>query len=207
MSLFPEEVRVKKTVMIMACIGAVIAMYGCGTKVSRVQTDSVMDITGKWNDTDSRLVAEQMINDCLAQRWLFEWEQANKRPTIIVGKITNKTHEHISVETFVKDIERAILNSGKANFVASKTERDQLREEKADMTGNASAQTAKSMGEESGADLMLIGTISQIVDQEGGKAVVFYQVDLELVKIESNMKVWIGDKKIKKYVERSNTKF
>ena len=184
-----------------------LLVVGCSTKVARVQTDSTIDITGRWNDTDSRLVADEMIKDCLSQRWLFKWESENKRPTVIVGKVVNKSHEHISVETFTKDMERALLNSGKVEFVATKTEREQLRDEKADMADNASAQTAKSSGEESGADLMLLGSINTIVDQEGGTAVVFYQTNLELVEIESNRKVWIGEKKIKKFVERAKTKF
>ncbi|MDO5576324.1 MAG: penicillin-binding protein activator LpoB [Fibrobacter sp.] len=189
------------------CLLLPLLVVGCSTKVARVQSDSTIDLTGKWNDTDSRLVANEMINDCLSQRWLFSWEEKNQRPTVIVGKVVNKSHEHISVETFTKDMERALLNSGKVDFVATKTERDQLREEKADQAENASVYTAKSAGEETGADLMLIGTINTIVDQEGNKAVVFYQTNLELVEIESNRKVWIGEKKIKKYVERAKTKF
>lgn len=189
------------------CLLLPLLVVGCSTKVARVQSDSTIDITGKWNDTDSRLVADEMINDCLSQRWLFSWEEKNTRPTVIVGKVVNKSHEHISVETFTKDMERALLNSGKVDFVATKTERDQLREEKADQAENASVYTAKSAGEETGADLMLIGTLNTIVDQEGNKAVVFYQTNLELVEIESNRKVWIGEKKIKKYVERAKTKF
>lgn len=196
--------RVTKKIVLVAVLALV---GGCATKVARVQSDSTIDLTGKWNDADSRLVAEEMINDCLGQRWLFQWETQNKRPTVIVGKIVNKSHEHISVETFVKEVERALLNSGKVDFVATKTEREQLREEKADMVDNASVTTAKSMGEESGADLMMIGSINTIVDQEGSKAVVFYQTNMELVEIESNRKVWIGEKKIKKFVERAKVKF
>ncbi|MBN2035233.1 MAG: penicillin-binding protein activator LpoB [Chitinispirillaceae bacterium] len=184
-----------------------LILIGCSNRVSRVQSDSTIDLSGRWNDTDSRLVAEQMINDCLNQRWLYKWETENKRPTVIIGKVTNKSHEHISTETFAKDMERALLNSGKVNFVATKIEREQLREEKEDMQDNASVQTAKSVGEETGADLMMIGTLNSIVDQEGREAVVYYQVNMELVEIESNMKVWIGEKKIKKFIERATKKF
>jgi len=182
-------------------------LIGCSTKVTRVQSDSTMDLTGRWNDTDSRLVADEMIKDCLSQRWLFKWETENRRPVVIIGKIENKSHEHISTETFVKDVQRALLNSGKVDFVANKNERDQIRDEKADQSENASAPTAKSSGEETGADLMMIGSINTIVDQEGKDAVVFYQTNMELVEVESHRTVWIGEKKIKKYVERTNTKF
>ena len=184
-----------------------LLLAGCSTKVSRVQSDSTIDISGRWNDADSRLVAEQMVGECLGQRWLYKWESQNKRPIVIISSVRNKSHEHISTETFAKDIERALLNSGKVNFVAAKTERDQIRDEKADMQENATAQTAKSLHEETGADLMMIGTLNSIVDQEGGKAVVYYQVNMELVEIESSKKVWIGEKKIKKFVEHSSTKF
>lgn len=181
---------------------------GCSTKVSRVETSSTMDLTGRWNDTDSRLVADELIRDCLSQTWLTKYDSIiRKKPVVIVGKIENKSHEHISTETFVKDIQRALLNSGRVEFVADKNDREQIRDEKADQASNASAQTAKSSGEESGADLMMIGTINTIVDQEGKKAVVFYQTNMEMVEIESHKTVWIGEKKIKKYVERTNTKF
>jgi uncharacterized protein (TIGR02722 family) len=183
-------------------------MTGCSTKVSRVETSSTMDLTGRWNDTDSRLVADELIHDCLSHTWLTKYDSIiRKKPVVIVGKIENKSHEHISTETFVKDIQRAMLNSGRVEFVADKNDREQIRDEKTDQASNASAQTAKSSGEESGADLMMIGTINTIVDQEGKKAVVFYQTNMEMVEIESHKTVWIGEKKIKKYVERTNTKF
>jgi hypothetical protein len=37
--------------------------------------------------------------------------------------------------------------------------------------------------------------------------VVFYQIDMELTDIQSHRKVWLGDKKIKKYVAKSSVKF
>ncbi len=198
---------IMRKVVLSLSILALLMTVGCSTKVTRIQSDSTVDLSGKWNDTDSRLVADEMIKDALNQRWLYKWESTNQRPTVIVGKVTNRSHEHINVETFTKDMERALLNSGKVNFVATKSEREQIREERADQQENASVYTRKSQGEESGADLMMIGSINAIVDQEGRKAVIYYQVNMELVDLESNMKVWIGEKKIKKYVERATTKF
>ena len=50
------------------------------------------------------------------------------------------------------------------------------------------------------------GVINTITDQERGKTVVFYQVDLNLVNLETNEKVWLGQKKIKKFIGRSKVK-
>jgi penicillin-binding protein activator len=182
-----------------------VFLTGCANKVTRITHDSTVDLSGRWNDTDSRLTAEEMVKDCMAAAWYSKYKGSNKTPTVIVGQIRNKSHEHISVETFINDIQRALINSGKVEFVADKTERDQIREEKGDQASNAAVQTRQVSGEESGAELMLIGDLNSIVDKEGGKSVVFYQINLELVEIESHKKVWIGDKKIKKLVERSST--
>lgn len=202
----------KRIVLVMACIGLVVGcivmVMGCAPKVKRVEIDKVIDISGRWNDTDSRLVSEEMIQDALSRPWITRFSEAHggKAPVVIVGTVRNLSHEHISVQTFVKDLERELINSGRVDFVAAKGEREELREERKEQAMYASEETAKAMGEELGADYMLKGTINTIVDKIEGKAVVFYQVNLELMDMETNRKVWIGDKKIKKFVKRHRFK-
>jgi hypothetical protein len=188
----------------------VLLLAGCGSskQVTRLEADTTTDLSGEWNDTDSRLVANEMINDVTAAKWVEDFTKTQKRkPAVIVGKITNRTTEHIEVKTFVKDLERSMLNSGEVEFVADASEREQLRDERVDQAKNALEETQKGPGKELGADFMLIGNISSIVDQEGGTKVKFYQVNMELVNIESNRKVWIGEKKIKKGISRDSVKF
>jgi uncharacterized protein (TIGR02722 family) len=142
-----------------------------------------------------------MIQDCLSRPWKARhWEEKKKRPAVIVGRIRNKTSEHISVGTFIGDIERAFINSGEVEMVASSEEREQIREERADQQQFSSEDTMKKWGMEKGADYMLSGVINSIEDQEKGERVVFYQIDLNLIDLESNSKVWQGQKKIKKYI-------
>ncbi len=99
------------------------------------------------------------------------------------------------------------MNSGKISFVANKEERQEIRDERADQQENASPETMKKFQQETGADFMLRGDIASIIDQEGGDKVKYYQVNLELVNIETNKKVWSGEKKIKKLVSQSGSKF
>jgi PBP1b-binding outer membrane lipoprotein LpoB len=54
---------------------------------------------------------------------------------------------------------------------------------------------------EVGADYMLQGVINSIVDEYKREKVVEYQIDLQLTNMETNEVVWIGDKKIKKYIK------
>ena len=76
-----------------------------------------------------------------------------------------------------------------------------MREERADQNEFASPETAKRWGKELGADFMLFGVITSITDSYKKEKVVYYQVNLELANLETNEKVWIGEKKIKKYIK------
>lgn len=172
-------------------------------KVSRVNSNEVIDLSGRWNDTDSRLVSEEMIKDLLGARWLpvYESKHNNARPVVVVGTVTNKSHEHINSETFIKDIEKAIINNGSVRLVQAGEKRQELRTEREEQNqGYVSPETAKKWGLELGADFMLQGTINSIVDSYKKDKVVYYQIDLQLTNLETNEVVWMGDKKIKKQV-------
>jgi len=183
-------------------------LTGCGKKVSRVGSDSTIDLSGNWNDTDSRLVAEEMLNDCLDKPWYQNAVKAKSGevPVIVIGQVRNLSSEHLNTNTFMNDIQRVLINSGKVEFVANSEERQQLRGEIDDQKGNATDETAKERGQETAADIMLSGSINSIVDQSGGETVKFYQIDLELVDLQSHKKLWIGNKKIKKLIEKSALK-
>lgn len=189
----------------------VVSFISCAStpEITRVASDKQIDLSGDWNDTDSQLVSKEMINDALSRTWVGEFTSKNKgeKPKIIVGTILNKSHEHINTETFVKDLEKELINSGRVKFVASKEQRQEIREEKVDQAKYASMKTAKSAGQETGADFMLKGQINTILDEAGKTSLKYYQVELELIDISNNEKAWIGQKKIKKIVERSRTKF
>lgn len=194
-----------------AALGALsLLLAACSTapKVTRTEVDETIDLSGNWNDSDSRMVAEEMVRDSLARPWLDEFTAAKKdKPRVIVGAVLNKSEEHINTETFVKDLEREVLNSGRAKFVASKTQRDEVREERMDQAVHSSVKTAKAMGQERGADFMLKGQINTIMDAAGKKEVKYYQVELELIDMLTNEKVWIGQKKLKKLVEYKKRRF
>ena len=196
--------NVWRIALLVVCVGALGAAIGCSKKVTRISPDEVTDLSGRWNDTDSRLVSQEMIEDCLSGRWREEHlMNAGKRPAVIVGIVRNKSSEHIASDTFIGDMERAFINTGEVTVVASAEERESLREERADQQTYSSEESVKNWGRELGADYMLGGTINSIEDYANGDMVVFYQVDLTLIDLESNIKVWLGQKKIKKYIERA----
>ena len=178
---------------------------GCVTKrVTRIEPTAVTDLSGRWNDTDSRLVANQLVEQTLGAGWAKRYTDAHggEAPTVIVGTFANRTMEHIAVGTFVKDVERALITTGAARVVASGDQRTEMRGERQDQQQNARADTRARQGQELGARYMLAGDLQAIEDVDGRERVVFYQVDASLIDLETNTKVWVGQHKIKKYIER-----
>ena len=188
---------------------ALAALSACATKVERLDTSTAVDLSGGWNDTDSRAVSQEMIQDSLARPWLqeFRGRPGQSRPAVIVGEVRNLSHEHINVNTFTLDLERALINSGKVDFVATKQERLGIRDERKDQDLNARQDTRNAMGKELGADFMLTGTINTIVDPNGNQQLLFYQVNMTLISLSDNRKVWVGQKDIRKLVTRSKLRF
>ena len=175
---------------------------GCANrKITRVDPNETIDLSGRWNDSDSRLVSEEMIGDLLTSAWIPRYLKANdKRPVVVVGLVENKSHEHINSETFIKDVEKAIIRDGNIRLVVAGEKRNELRKERAEQQDYASPETTKKWGKELGADYILQGTINSIVDSNKKQKVVTYQIDLQLTNIETNEVVWMGDKKIKKQI-------
>jgi uncharacterized protein (TIGR02722 family) len=192
-----------KTIIIASCIAiTLMSSAGCNRKVARISENKQVDLSGRWNNTDSRLTAEEIIKECQSGAWIGNHlTKTQKKPTVIVGFVKNKSHEHIEAETFVLDLEKSFINQGQVRLIQGGEKRNEIRGERADQQDNASQSTMKQFGLEVGADYMLQGDINSIVDSYKRKKVVYYQINLQLTDLQTNEVVWIGDKKITKYVK------
>ena len=192
----------KRILIVLPLVASLIFLTACANrKVTRIDPNQQTDLSGRWNDSDSRLVANELITQILTGAWRTNFEQKyNRKPVLIVCSIKNKSSEQIDPITFIKDLEKASINSGTVSIVQSGEERNQLREERNEQQTFSSEDSKKKWGREKGADFMINGVISSIVDQHKNQKTVYYQINLELTDLETNEKVWIGDKKIKKAI-------
>jgi hypothetical protein len=145
----------------------VVALLACsvfqGTRVDSNEEEEI-DLSGEWNDTNSKQIVQEMINDSLASKWVENYEMANgRKPRVIIGPVLNRTEEHISsTETFIKDLERSFINSKKVTFVASKAQKTEIREERDDHSLLYS-KNAKKKDNETAVDFMLKVQINSIL--------------------------------------------
>jgi PBP1b-binding outer membrane lipoprotein LpoB len=116
----------------------VLTAVGCATKtVTRVAPEEQIDLSGRWNDTDSQQVASALVAQSMQTPWVENhMEGGGERPTVIVGEIRNKTPEHIPMKTLVADLERSFINSGRVRVVASAEEREGVRAERQDQSSS-----------------------------------------------------------------------
>lgn len=170
--------------------------------VTRISPEEEVNLSGRWNDTDSRMVANKMTSDFLASEKYKEYAIAlGKKPVIITGSIRNKTTEHIDAANYIKKFEMAIYNSGVAELVESDEQRDKLRLERAQQQDFSDPTTIAQWGKETGANLMLFGEMTSETDTYNNKRVVNYITTLFLTDMETNKRIWYGQHEIKKFIK------
>ena len=197
--------------VIVLAFAALLLAASCASapKVARVDSETQTDLSGYWNDTDVRIVCEGFVNECLSSPRVEAFAQKKgDLPIVIVGTFRNDSDEHIDTSIISKKMEIAIVNSGKADFVASKSERSEIRTERQEQQTFASEDTAKSISNETGADLMLTGSVKTMVDKAGKTSTRTYFVYAELIEVETNKKIWSGENSdIKKLIKTPGAKF
>jgi len=172
-------------------------------KVKRVNASEQVDVSGYWNDSDARIVSESLIEQALNSGSFVGYkEDLGRRPIITGGSFRNDSSEYIDTSILTEGITTAILNSGKARFIASRKRIDEIREERIARQGwQADVSQHKEVANELIPDLILTGTVKTIVDTDTKISVRTYFVYAELVDIETGEMIWRGEnKEIKKVI-------
>ena len=205
----------KASFLIVMNILFILFLGACSSspKVERVEADTQVDLTGRWNDSDVRMVCESLINDVLSSarvaQFIQEYSAQNggRLPAVIVGRFRNDSSERINTFIISRNMEVAIVNSGKLDFVAGGDTRQEIRRERQDQLAHASEDTAAALGNETGATLLLTGSVNSIVERSGNTTVRAYFVSAELTHIETNTRIWMGSNDaIKKIIQQRNVR-
>ncbi|HEY0663571.1 MAG TPA: penicillin-binding protein activator LpoB [Thiobacillaceae bacterium] len=179
-------------------IGAAVLIGGCANKVSYGDAQAVETVNTDFGSTDLQMIASKMVEDMLAFPPIVQVTD-KRRPVIVVDKIKNKTTEHIDTESITDTIQTKVINSGKFRFVDMSTIAavQQQLDFQTD-SGMVDAKTAVRLGNQIGAEYMLIGNMASIVKQSGSVKDVYYKFTLKLVHLQSGIVEWQGEKEIRK---------
>lgn len=182
------------------------ALTACQTTQGNyADPDKVEIVDDRWNESDARLTAEQMIGSSLAKPWLKEFtrESQGKRPFVLVDDFENRTDEQIDTKAMFEAVRNELINSGKVRFLDGAQRQKILDEYKYQQSGVVKQGAAKGPGKQQSADFFMVGAISSQVAQSDGYKTVTYQVEMRLTNIETSEIVWTEIKKLKKQFRRS----
>ena len=190
-------------IMMIIFVLMMIASCSSNPKVKRVAATTQTDLSGYWNDTDVRIVCEALIDDFMKSPRVIQAiaDMGRTTPTILVGSFRNESSEHINTAIISSTMETVIFNTGRLDFVAGGSVRDELREERQEQQTQASEETAARLANETGADFMLFGSVRSIVDRAGNQTSRTYFVNAEITNVETNQRIWMAtNSDIKKVV-------
>jgi len=188
----------KKLIIMIMVVMVAVVITSCSSrpKVTRIDAQTQIDLSGFWNDTDVRIVCEALIRDFLySPRAAQAIADIGRRPVVLVGSFRNESSEHIDTGIISTTMETVIFNTGRLDFVAGGAAREELR-----------AERQGEIASELGADFMMFGTVRSIVDRAGRHSVRTYFVSAEMTHLETGQRMWMAtnDEIKKTVVQRRN---
>lgn len=174
-------------------------IQGCGpkafTKGGYDDPNKVILLDDKFGENDMQLISNQLVDSLSKSDKIAKLSQP---PVVMVGRVRNRTSEHIDVKSITDKIRTALIKSGKFRF-ADKEAREELAEEYEYQGGKfVDKKSAKGAGKQIGVDFLITGDVASNVQEVGKDKVVYYKTTLNLINLETNIIEWSDEKEIRK---------
>ncbi|GAB4010922.1 MAG: hypothetical protein Fur0010_04400 [Bdellovibrio sp.] len=194
--------------MILTLVSA-FALTSCGGfKAKRVDSqesdEKALEITDKWVQGDTeravREVVKQMNEHKGFKRYLREH---GATPKIFVGEIQNLTSEaYFPINEINDEFLNELSQSGDFVLVDAAARENILKEVTYQNDGMVDPKTAKRVGKQVGADLMIFGNVSMKPESRDGKTIKQYSVNIRMTDIEKAIEVMRARAKLDKFSEQ-----
>jgi penicillin-binding protein activator len=178
-------------------------------KAQRVDDETsdkrALEITDNWVLRDTEKVIDDII---LAmedhrgfRRFLMEHGRA---PTVFVGEVQNMTSEAYFPISEVNDELLTRLSASGDFILVDAAARDRiLREITYQNDGMVDPDTAKRIGRQTGADLMIFGNVHMRPETRSGRTIKQYSVNIRMTDIERGVEVMRARTSLSKYSQQS----
>ena len=176
----------------------VLLLGGCAGQSRYTSTSQIDDMTVGVSDTDVKMLAGKIIQDCLGAGFIDRYQ---KPVTISLLPIVNSTSEFINTDAlFGEQIMEAIINSGSGvfEFVDRNLINESLKEAELAADGLISQNEATRLGRMAGVTLLMSGELTSIRSTDRKTDQRYYKLSLRLVDTERNTVVWISSEDIRK---------
>lgn len=189
---------------------ALSLLAGCGSfKAKRVggaeSDEKALEITDQWVAGDTERAVKEIVDKIGKHRGFRRYLQKHgKTPTVFIGEVKNMTSEAYFP---INDINDEFLNelsaSGDFILVDADAREKILKEITYQHDGMVDPNTAKQIGKQTGADLMIFGNVYMKPQTRKGKTIKQYAVNVRMTDVERGVEVLRLRTKISKYSEQS----
>lgn len=167
-----------------------------GADSSQKQTSA--DVSRGRTNSQAGQLAGEMIGECLSWAWVRAYRSSEgKKPVVSVGGIQDRTGTGADVQTIRDHVEAVLSRSDQVSFVAGRSSLTPAGETDVGPPDYASRDMINQIRSETGADFVLVGSISSLNQPDVGSAS-GCQIHLEMINASTLAKVWGSSKKIEK---------
>lgn len=162
-------------------------------------------VTGSdWSAKDLKDVSDYMADSLKQSAFIAGPQYASEKPRWMLARdMKNETDEHVNTRTIMEKIRTRLINGGIASFIDDQAIEDILNQMKLQQSGLFDNKTVAQVGKLVGARLILRGTISSIRKKTERTDIIYYNITLQLVNIQTGEIVWTDEKEIQRLTSKS----
>ena len=184
---------------------------GCSSfKAQRVSAEKsdekAMEITDKWVAGDTSRIIKEIIKQIQDHKGYHRYVGQHKgQPKIFIGEVQNQTSEaYFPIDDMNDELLNELSSSGDFVLIDAAARAHVLKEITYQNDGMVDPAQAKNIGKQTGADLMIFGSVFMKPQTRGGKTIKEYSVNVRLTDIEKGEEVLRTRSQIFKYSEQKS---
>lgn len=185
-------------------------LVSCGSfeakRVGAEESDKkALEITDKWLAKDTEQVVREILQMMKRHKGFKRYMRGkNSVPTVFIGEVKNLTADpYFPINDINDEFLNEISASGDFTLVDESAREAILNEITYQNDGMVDPATAKQVGRQTGADLIIFGNVYMKPQSRDGKTIKQYSVNLRMTDIERAVEVLRVRTKVSKYSEKS----
>lgn len=194
----------------LVMLAALLSLASCGSfKAERVDNktsdEKALKITDQWVQADTEQVIREVMKEMNEHKGLRRYMMANgKQLKMFVGEVQNLTAEaYYPISDLNDELLNEISKQGDFVLVDAEARNHILKEITYQNDGMVDPTTAKKVGKQTGADLMIFGNVYMKPETRDGKTIKQYAVNLRITDIEKGVEIFRTRTKLSKFSDQN----
>ncbi|MBF0300355.1 MAG: hypothetical protein HQK51_16670 [Oligoflexia bacterium] len=197
----------KNLLLIVSSLLLTFSLISCSSfKAERVDAqksdDKAMEITDKWVSKDTTIAIKEILQQMQDHKGMrrFMAQRGGKPPKLFIGEVQNNTAEaYFPIADLNDELLNELSAAGDFKLIDAAARGHILKEITYQNDGMVDPATAKRIGKQTGADIMIFGSVYMKPETRDGKTIKQYSVNIRVTDIETAEEIMRARTKLDKY--------